>query len=232
MELMIAQEECAPWLPWWVGRLDTPVWITDPDGNISYVNDRAETLLGRSAAECLGLPCHQVVAAMDASGRPFCGPRCVLAHMAHQDQAIPPVELRLGHPDGSSTWASVLPITVRAPDGRGPWLVHCALNTDRAHHIEDYLTKVALRASGKRQKPERRPRLRTVEERDRPPREMLTQRETEILRLLAEDRDLRNIAVSLHVSYATVRNHVQHLLAKLGVHSILEAVACHILGTD
>ncbi len=111
-------------------------------------------------------------------------------------------------------------------------MVHCALNTDRAHRVEDYLTKVALRASGKRQKPERRPRLRTVEERDRPPREMLTQRETEILRLLAEDRDLRNIAVSLHVSYATVRNHIQHILTKLGVHSILEAVACHILGTD
>jgi DNA-binding CsgD family transcriptional regulator len=61
---------------------------------------------------------------------------------------------------------------------------------------------------------------------------MLTQREAEILRLLAEDRDLRDIAASLQVSYATVRNHVQHILTKLSVHSILEAVACHILSTD
>jgi DNA-binding NarL/FixJ family response regulator len=27
------------------------------------------------------------------------------------------------------------------------------------------------------------------------------------------------------VSYATIRNHVQHLLRKLGAHSLLEAVA-------
>ena len=61
------------------------------------------------------------------------------------------------------------------------------------------------------------------------PRNTLTKRETEILRLLAEDPNLRNIAVSLHISYSTVRNHVQHILGKLGVHSISEAAAYHIL---
>jgi len=67
---------------------------------------------------------------------------------------------------------------------------------------------------------------------DQVPRDPLTKREAEILRLLAEDPDLRKIAVSLHISYATVRNHVQHILGKLGVHSISEAVAYHILMTS
>jgi DNA-binding CsgD family transcriptional regulator len=31
------------------------------------------------------------------------------------------------------------------------------------------------------------------------------------------------------VSHATVRNHVQHILAKTGSHSILEAVARYLL---
>ena len=57
----------------------------------------------------------------------------------------------------------------------------------------------------------------------------LTVREREILRLLAEDHDLYTIANELHISYVTVRNHVQHVLAKLGVHSIMEAVACYLL---
>jgi DNA-binding NarL/FixJ family response regulator len=35
----------------------------------------------------------------------------------------------------------------------------------------------------------------------------------------------QQIADHLVVSYATIRNHVQHILVKLGVHSILEAIA-------
>jgi DNA-binding NarL/FixJ family response regulator len=38
------------------------------------------------------------------------------------------------------------------------------------------------------------------------------------------------IAKRLFVSHATVRNHVQHILAKLGAHSILESIALHLLG--
>jgi DNA-binding NarL/FixJ family response regulator len=57
----------------------------------------------------------------------------------------------------------------------------------------------------------------------------LTQREREILALLAADANLHEIAEKLSVSHATVRNHVQHILAKLGVHSILEAVAVWLL---
>ena len=229
---MTSREDGALGLPRWVSTLDTPVWVTDPDQNIGYLNELAETLLGRSAEECVGLPCHEVVAATDTSGRPFCAPHCRLVHLARQHQAIPPVELRLRHADGSGTWVSVLPITVRAPDGSGPWLVHCALNTDRAHRLEDYLSTVALRASPKGQEPERKRRCRLVKMRDQAPLGMLTKREMEVLRLLVEDRDLPNIAAGLHLSYATVRNHVQHILAKLGVHSIAEAVAYHILTTD
>jgi two-component system nitrate/nitrite response regulator NarL len=53
----------------------------------------------------------------------------------------------------------------------------------------------------------------------------LTRRELEILRLVATGANTRAMADRLHVSPATVRNHVQHILAKLGVHSRLEAAA-------
>lgn len=52
----------------------------------------------------------------------------------------------------------------------------------------------------------------------------LTPREREILSLMAEGMDNRQVADRLHVSYATVRSHVRHLLGKLGARSKLEAV--------
>lgn len=53
----------------------------------------------------------------------------------------------------------------------------------------------------------------------------LTERELEILTLLGAGLDNRTIADKLFVSVATVRSHVQHLLAKLGLHSRIEAAA-------
>jgi DNA-binding NarL/FixJ family response regulator len=54
---------------------------------------------------------------------------------------------------------------------------------------------------------------------------LLTPRETEILRLMAQGFDNRAIADQLVISFTTVRGHVQNLLTKLGAHSKLEAVA-------
>ncbi|MDK1104428.1 MAG: response regulator transcription factor, partial [Actinomycetota bacterium] len=55
--------------------------------------------------------------------------------------------------------------------------------------------------------------------------DVLTPREREVLQLLTEGLDGARIAKRLFLSQATVRNHIQHILAKLGVHSRVEAVA-------
>ena len=52
----------------------------------------------------------------------------------------------------------------------------------------------------------------------------ITKREAEVLRLLACGLSNAKIAEILGISATTVRNHIEHLLAKLGVHSKLEAV--------
>lgn len=53
----------------------------------------------------------------------------------------------------------------------------------------------------------------------------LTDREREVLRLLAQGTRNDDIAQRLFISPQTVQTHVRNLLAKLGVHSKLEAVA-------
>ena len=53
----------------------------------------------------------------------------------------------------------------------------------------------------------------------------LTEREREILHLLARGQRNQDIARSLYISPQTVQTHVRNILRKLRVHSKLEAVA-------
>jgi two-component system nitrate/nitrite response regulator NarL len=54
---------------------------------------------------------------------------------------------------------------------------------------------------------------------------VLTPRELEVLRLLADGLDQADIAERLVISPKTVATHIQHILEKLGVHSRAQAVA-------
>jgi PAS domain S-box-containing protein len=62
---------------------------------------------------------------------------------------------------------------------------------------------------------------------DTPPPEPhpdLTPRQIEVLRLLEQGRTTVQIADELHLSSETVRNHIRHLMRRLGAHTRLEAV--------
>ncbi len=66
--------------------------------------------------------------------------------------------------------------------------------------------------------------------------ESLTERETDVLRLLAAGKSNKEIAIKLHVSETTVKTHVSSILAKLGVPSrtqaALYAVKIGLTGQD
>ncbi|MGB3736548.1 MAG: response regulator transcription factor [Ilumatobacter sp.] len=53
----------------------------------------------------------------------------------------------------------------------------------------------------------------------------LTERELEVLRIASLGHSNKEIAAELYLSINTVRNHMQHVLNKLGAHSKLEATA-------
>jgi DNA-binding CsgD family transcriptional regulator len=54
---------------------------------------------------------------------------------------------------------------------------------------------------------------------------LLTPRQLEVLKLLAQGRSTEQVAAALGVADETARNHIRAVLRRLGVHSRLEAVA-------
>ncbi len=57
-----------------------------------------------------------------------------------------------------------------------------------------------------------------------PPAPQLTERETEVLRLVAKGLSYKQIAERLVLSHRTVQNHVQNTLNKLQMHNRVELV--------
>ena len=207
------------WVPPWVQKLGMPVWISGPDRYITYINGRAEGLLGQPTGKCVGRPCNEVIRGRTAKGKPFCTEQCPVVRQLNFQTEIEPFRIRIGA-GRKAKWVQVVVIAAEAPDFSGPYLVHCVIDDEREQRFKRYLTKVMTRS----------PKTRPVNK--RPTGSSLTRREKEILALLSDDASLREIADKLHLSYTTVRNHVQHILNKLGVHSTMEAVALYLLTDD
>jgi len=66
--------------------------------------------------------------------------------------------------------------------------------------------------------------VRRAEEKQQFPAPRLTDRELEVLKLVAQGMSNREIAEHLYISENTVKNHVRNILEKLHLHSRMEAV--------
>jgi len=66
--------------------------------------------------------------------------------------------------------------------------------------------------------------VRRAEEKQQFPAPRLTDRELEVLKLVAQGMSNREIADDLYISENTVKNHVRNILEKLQIHSRMEAV--------
>lgn len=206
----------ARWAPDWALGIAAPMWVSSPDSVMSEINPEAEDLFAAPAKRSLRRPCYEVVAALDSSGQPFCRRECPIRRNLRAGVDLEVHHLRRPRRDRAGEPIHLLPIAVRGPDGRSPWLVHFAIEAGQCQHLHDYLNRVAIRSAPSGSNTSSTTRH-------------LTPRETEILELLIQDRDMEQIARDLHVSYHTVRNHVQHFLPKLSAHSIHQAIAIFLL---
>ena len=183
----------------------------DAEGQIVLWNRAAESLLGYSAREVVGRRCCDLLRADDDSGSRLCCRDCPAMDPWKARAQVQSFDMRARTKAGSAIWVNVSTLRV-SRDEAGDRTVHLLRDVTATREI-----------------------LAVIRERLAiPPVIMptghnghcgLTRREIEILHLISTGLNTKDAAEKLHVSPATVRNHVQNILGKLGAHSRLEAVA-------
>lgn len=194
-----------------LARAGDGVFVIGDEGRIILWNRAAERILGYPARDVLGRSCCEIFVGRDDKGNRLCYQGCHVMTLVRLGEPVQNFDMRTQTRTGQPLWINISILTV--PNGRpnGSLLVHLFRDITASKEL---LTLVHERLSAPPPAPA--------------PAEAgggLTRREIEILGLLAAGAATKTMAEQLHVSPATIRNHVQNIFGKLGVHSRLEAVA-------
>jgi PAS domain S-box-containing protein len=176
-----------------------PAYAVDDSGRIMAWNRAAERTFGYSQEAAVGANCWELLEGRDVFGNQYCGERCPHRQMALHNKTINRCRMRFRLASGEYAEFLLSTMTLQESDG---------------HHVLIHLCKPEV---GVARTDPRNPRARGTLH--------LTERETQVLVHLAEGQSTSKIAAALSISIPTVRNHIEHILAKLECHSRLEAVA-------
>jgi len=194
-----------------LGRTSDAMVAVGADMTIIAWNDAATEMFGLTAEEALGLPCHSVLCWRDRCGDQVCE-ECITDPPGNNDELMPTREVIGRSANGKTLWLSATTVIPPAELRSQCRLVHLVREVALPPELERLVVE---RLQGWSLATEEEPGV----------LDRLTPRENEILRLLTEGLDGAAIAQTLFLSPATVRNHIQHILKKLEVHSRTEAVA-------
>ena len=182
-------------------------FVVGADGYIARWNRGAERIIGYSAREVVGKACHEAFHGWDAGGHRVCHQTCRAVALMPGGGETPSFEVETRTKAGRLVWVSMRTLAARDPDGSDV-TAHLFHDVTETHQLVGRIrnrlaaaTAPAAAGAG------------------------LTPRETEVLRFLVSGVGTKAVADRLHVTHTTIRNHVQSILGKLGVHSRLEAVA-------
>lgn len=194
----------------------------DQDHMITLWNRAAERLVGYAAAEVLGRPCSDVWAVKSRTGCRLCGENCSPITSARNEEPVEGREIMIHTKAGHPLWLHVSTIVIPRDVPNLFTMVHIFHDVTKHVKTEILLGKVQSLLGGEGDFPDGG-RMSVPESAS--PLNMLTPREQEVLRFIARGESAKEIAAQLHISITTVRNHTQKILAKLGLHTKLEAVA-------
>lgn len=198
------------------------VYAVDMGQRIVFWNNTAERLLGYCAGEMLGRRCHDAVGGVAEGGVMRCEGNCSVIQWSKKGRIAPSQTLTIRTKDGARRWMSMVHVLLQASTRERSTVVHIFHDVSQeveARQVLQKLSNIVASATGSRQ-----PAKRSLPRDSDPLADRLSQREREVLQLLAQGVSARNLAEKLDISAATVRNHIQHILSKLGAHSRLEAV--------
>jgi len=195
-------------------------FAVDQQGIVRFWSSSAERLFGLPASKATGQPCCTIVSGLDASGACLCGPDCAVLELSRSSAPVRSYDLEVKTSTGARKWVNVSILIARL-SSCPPLVVHLMRDIAARKKLESVARAIAVEVAGLtgQQAEEILDRAR-----DPAPAISLTPQEIRIIELLSLGRGTASIARELHVSQATVRNHIQHLLRKLNAHTRLEAV--------
>jgi len=190
------------------------VFATDHRNHVIFWNKSAERMLGYAGDEVQRVSCAELLEGCDVHGNRYCSESCPVTQMARRTEVVRQFDLRLRAKD-----KRVVTVDVN--------ILHLALEESDRFVLVHIL------------KPQERTPVSSGQDAAGPPREQLiavrsstdararrlTDREVEVLAMLAAGHATPEIASRLNISSVTARNHIQNILEKLDVHSKAEAVA-------
>ncbi|MEK7207639.1 MAG: LuxR C-terminal-related transcriptional regulator [Pseudomonadota bacterium] len=180
-------------------------FAVDDNRRIVFVNEPFAMLCGAPPDALLGRPCSRVLDGHTLTGEPFCRQGC--CQVFQRQEVMRNFEMVIPCAASDAGWVNIG--AFRAPPAWRPAYVVLTLRPINLHHA------AARLMHGHAGNP------RHTGAQDASP---LTRREIQVLCGIAQGKRTRELATQLHISYATLRNHIRHIFAKLGLHSRTELI--------
>jgi PAS domain S-box-containing protein len=207
------------------------VFIVDAEKRIVRWNKGAEKILGYAEADVLNHECYQVISGKLRQDRTLCSKNCKIHSSALNGTPQGNFDLLIQSKDNKPLWLNV---SVLSPaDGGEPFLAHILRDVTQEKTkelaLEQFLSYLEAhdllsKESSAGKSPPRNAAAAKFAAMDKTAAS-LSDREIEVLTLLAEGLSTKSLAQKLSISHFTARNHIQNILVKLDLHSKAQAVS-------
>ena len=198
-------------------------FVIDENLRVVFWNKAAEAILGLGSEDVAGRLCYQLLHGYDEGRHLICRAKCKVAKLALQSEPVPNYDILVTTKQGDNRWLNMSVFTYRMDATNGKKVIVHMFHDLNHKEVEE---RVLSRLVDMVRHYQDIPHESEIEIESFP--KVLTPREREILSLLVKGLGTQDIAELLSISRSTVRNHIQHILQKLQVHTRLEVVAIAI----
>ncbi|MGE0132589.1 MAG: LuxR C-terminal-related transcriptional regulator [Blastocatellales bacterium] len=194
-------------------------FAVDGAGMIVAWNAPAEALFGVAASAVMGQPCGLILRGTDECGV-VCSAECSVRLAAQSNHPVRNFDMQ-GQTAQGRQWLNVSVLRADIANSTAPYSIHIIRGIDVRKRMELLVRDFIV---GEARLPAEDVKALVSTTRSSAREVELTERELEVLKLLAKGAATKTIAGQLHISQVTVNNHIQHVLKKLNAHTRLEAV--------